>query len=608
MRIKRLELKQYEVIRDATLDDLSDVVVIAGPNGVGKTKIKNAICHIFQNGNPPNGCKVELEATNSEESTNWGNSSINLPNQSFWNIFTRGRRKVKTKSCLINIDAARQIESIQFQQYNLNQIGDPTAEEVGYDYSAHRVKDRFADICQTLHREKSKLVTSLGRDAYDQFRSSSATNQVTLSRPTDFTKEFEELFSKLLYPKVMEPIEIGSPTIQYHDVDGNLRNFDELSSGEQAVIVLAFDILLQKPSDSVVLIDEPELHLHPELSFRLLKVLSSIGERNQFFLFTHSTDIIGIGFETGVHFIRPRHTVPTGNQAIKIDHSNLQELNSIPNLREAIGMLSLGKKLLFVEGTGDSIDRNVFATLAKTSKIDLAIVPSDSCDNVNNMASIADTLAKGVFGIELFMVRDRDSLTDSEVGVFAKKSNNRLLFLPCYHIENIFLDSKAIEHIAKKLSASKRPTHLEIEEKLKEFAEQQLNDCVIRYVTSEARFNAGNLDISPKKKLDQSASVDDLKSAINGRKNEMLNETSTIFSDQNIEQRIEYWHAKLSTSIATGWSKDAQSLFYGKSILAQMTNWIFGARKVSIWEEIIKDDSVECLNTIKPLKEILEKI
>lgn len=65
MRIKELKINNYEVIRQADLEDLSNFVVIAGPNGVGKTKIKNAIVHIFQNnGNPPPGSSVILEATN----------------------------------------------------------------------------------------------------------------------------------------------------------------------------------------------------------------------------------------------------------------------------------------------------------------------------------------------------------------------------------------------------------------------------------------------------------------------------------------------------------------------------------------------------------------
>lgn len=85
MRIKELHLKNWQVIRQADFADLSDFVVVAGPNGVGKTKIKEAIVHIFQNnGNPPTGSAVILEATNEDEIKAWGASQVSLPQPSFW--------------------------------------------------------------------------------------------------------------------------------------------------------------------------------------------------------------------------------------------------------------------------------------------------------------------------------------------------------------------------------------------------------------------------------------------------------------------------------------------------------------------------------------------
>lgn len=102
MRIKELHLNNWMVIRQADFEDLSDFVVIAGPNGVGKTKIKDAIVHIFlNNGNPPAGSKVVLEATNSDERTAWQADEVTLPQQSFWNFASKNNKRIKTKSRLI---------------------------------------------------------------------------------------------------------------------------------------------------------------------------------------------------------------------------------------------------------------------------------------------------------------------------------------------------------------------------------------------------------------------------------------------------------------------------------------------------------------------------
>lgn len=609
MKIQKLHLKNFQVIRDIELDDLSDFVVIAGPNGVGKTKIKDAICNIFQNnGNPPAGSKVILEATSDEEVSNWGSRVVELPNTGFWNFVSRSRRKIKTKTRLIQIDSARQIESITFQQINFSQIGNPENEEAGNEYTSQRIKDRFADICSMLHRTKLKLLTDLGKDANEKLNSNSSAGEVSVARRPDPTKPFEDIFGQLLYPKKMTPIEVGSSTLQYYDEKEEIRPFDHLSSGEREVIVLTFDILLQHPSDCIILIDEPEIHLHPELTFRFIKVLKSIGERNQFFLFTHSTDIISSSFETGIHFIRPKSKITEGNQALRIDLSNIEDLLLIPNLREAIGMLSLGKKLLFIEGVNTSIDRNVFSTVAKSTKLDLALVPSESSNNINNLSLICETLQKGIFGIDLFMVRDRDSVTDEEVEIYTKKSAGKLIFLPFRHIENTFLVPEALLRVSQKINPSSSKTLDEIKAKLVNLAKQQINKCVISYVTNEIRFKAGNLDTTPKTALGTTASSEDIINVINEQKDIRLKNYSENFSKSFISQRVNDWHKKLSDSIAGGWSEDARKYFSGKEILNQLQQWLIGSKSPILWEQMVNDENQECIKATQPLKEILESI
>lgn len=606
MRIRQLILNNHQVIREATFAELNDFVVIAGPNGVGKTKIKDAICYIFQNsGNPPPESSVTLEATNEEERTNWGSESVNLPNNSFWSYITLSRRKIKTQARLIQIDSARQIETIEFQQINFDQIGNPEEETVNHDYGYTKIRDRFSDICNTLKREKAKLLTDYGLEANEKFKSSET---VQLQRKEDPTQKFEEIFHELLYPKKMVSIRHNSLTIQYLDENEELRPFSELSSGEKEVIVLAFDVLLQNPSDSVILIDEPELHLHPELSFRLVKVLKSIGERNQLFLFTHSTDIISNSFETGVYFIRPRSKVTEGNQVVRVDLQNIDELLQIPNLRNTIGMLSLGKKLLFVEGTNTGIDRNVFATLAKSYKFDLAIIPSESCQNINNLANISQTLQKGIFGIELYMVRDRDSLTEEEITIYSTKSENKLIFLPYYHIENAFLVSEAIFQIREELNTGNSITAEQIKEKLAELAKKQINFCINLYVSNEIRFKAGNLDVSVDFRIDESTTSDNIITGINNKKNSKLQEYANMFSDEFIKERVNYWKQKLEDSLVNGWSEDARKLFYGKALLNQIQQYVFGAKVINLWEHIVNSEHQTCVEAVKDLRKIINEI
>lgn len=607
MRIKELTLNKWNVIREAHFENLSDFVIIAGPNGVGKTWIKEAIVYIFRNnGSPPPGSKVVLESTNQEELDTWKTKEFTLPQNFFTSILHRQNKRLKTKSKLIQIDANRSIDSLNFGQLTFAQIGNPEEEMVGYDYGYNLVKDRFKDICQTLLRLKSKEVMAVYNEYYKNLDPSS--NSITLGKFPDPTEKYIQIFGQLLYPKKMRPIDINSSTIEFYDEDGDIRNFPQLSSGEKEVVILTFDILTQNPSDCIILIDEPEVHLHPELMFRLIKVLKSIGEKNQFFLFTHSADIIGNSLDTGIHFIRPKSRIVTGNQVIRIDENNIEGFKNIPNIRETIGMVSIGKKLLFVEGDNTSIDRNIFATIAKASKIDMAIIPSNSCSNINNMSLICDTLEKGLFGIELFMVRDRDGLTKEQIDNFILKSKGRIIFLPFYHIENAFLDPQAISIVAKKVLLNSAQSLNEIEDKLIELAKDQINHVITLYVKSEIYFAAGNFDVSPKIDLNKSTPISDIKNAINQRKTELLKQYNTTFNEAYIETRLTYWKSLLENSIKSGWSNEAKKHFIGKRMIKELQSWMFGTKSILLWEHIINTEEEVCRNAYKELTDIINKI
>jgi predicted ATPase len=68
----------------------------------------------------------------------------------------------------------------------------------------------------------------------------------------------------------------------------------EMSGGERAVFPLIFDFAYWTIHNSIILIDELELHLHPPLQQGLLKALRSLGKNNQFIITTHSEAVTSI--------------------------------------------------------------------------------------------------------------------------------------------------------------------------------------------------------------------------------------------------------------------------------------------------------------------------
>lgn len=101
-------------------------------------------------------------------------------------------------------------------------------------------------------------------------------------------------------------IDESSPTRELRVVNEPMQlQVEELSDGERSLVVLGFDIgrrLAQlNPSDptpttngqGVVLIDEIDLHLHPQWQRRIIASLTSAFPRIQFIATTHSPQVIG---------------------------------------------------------------------------------------------------------------------------------------------------------------------------------------------------------------------------------------------------------------------------------------------------------------------------
>ena len=90
--------------------------------------------------------------------------------------------------------------------------------------------------------------------------------------------------------------------------DGESLPLESLSSGEQHELVLHYDLLFRVPSNTIVLIDEPELSLHIAWQKRFLSdLLKIIGVANfDAVVATHSPYVVGEREELMVGLGDPR--------------------------------------------------------------------------------------------------------------------------------------------------------------------------------------------------------------------------------------------------------------------------------------------------------------
>lgn len=118
---------------------------------------------------------------------------------------------------------------------------------------------------------------------------------------------------------------------------------DDASSGEKEIINFIFGILSLNINNGIILIDEPELHLHPKWQKFLLNILKGLAREtnNQFIISTHSTSFIDA--ESLESIIR---IYKNGNGSSKI-----AEPNSTFDLKDTVHIINQtnNEKIFFAE-------------------------------------------------------------------------------------------------------------------------------------------------------------------------------------------------------------------------------------------------------------------
>lgn len=117
---------------------------------------------------------------------------------------------------------------------------------------------------------------------------------------------------------------------------GTVVPFNDLSAGEKEVFfVLAF-FLRHDVGSAVILIDEPELHPHPEPGRTLLQQMMTIREGNQIWVATHNPEIVDEAGRDRVVYISRN---PSTHDAVVAEAAD--EAAAVTALRDFFGFQDL---------------------------------------------------------------------------------------------------------------------------------------------------------------------------------------------------------------------------------------------------------------------------
>lgn len=506
MRIKALSIRNAPPIQRFEAEELSDVVVLAGPNGVGKTRLIETILQHLRGASTNPDIFGVIEATSKQERAEWGKTELDMSQPADMDILRanlqRNRRRSNLTSTVLNFESDRTIQNVQAFAFSWD-LPDPLAEEISWDFSLGYWKNRWQDTLHSLFRIIEHQNQGIASQAKRLKREGRAEMKLNFSDPMD---PFKNVFAQLLAPKELVDPSARQQTLEYR-VNGQEFNIASLSSGEREVVNVAFDFLLRRPQHCVVFFDEPELHLHPELSYRLIQVLQTIGVQNQFILSTHSPDIITASLDRSVIFLSPPHDLADGtpaNQAIPVNEND-ETNKALRLLGHSVGIIALGKKIVLVEGEHSSLDKQAYGAITRNRYPSLVLVPSGGKHLIQSFDLIQrSVLNKTIWGVAFYMLCDGDSApanTGSPGG-----TDDRLRVLPRYHLENYFLDEDIWKDVFAEMETgdSWLLDSKAIRQRLRDEARSLVSYATALHTASSLRMEAGNVDMMPKNCHDKS--------------------------------------------------------------------------------------------------------
>lgn len=303
MKIEKVHIKNIKGIKDLELsfkkdDKILDLIVLAGINGSGKTTILEAIKDFFYNTN--------VNYSNLEK------SNVNL--DIFFEDFEKNKIEEAEKSSIDNYEHKLQDFFSALQSYNFYRKN-------SNDYYQNQIAKRF-DIppkiiygpaenkfeeIQTYSTTLSieyEFINTINSNVIRDIPSYIATRRnylatieedLTMKEITNkVVNEINDIFNILELDVKLKGFSKDEKTMPiFENSAGEEFDINDLSSGEKQLFLRTLSIKMLEPKNSIILIDEPELSLHPKWQQRIVEVYKKIGENNQIIVATHSPHILG---------------------------------------------------------------------------------------------------------------------------------------------------------------------------------------------------------------------------------------------------------------------------------------------------------------------------
>ncbi len=333
-------------------------------------------------------------------------------------------------------------ELVQGINLNLDQNSQAHSQHALYNYS-----NKYANV-------KSEMATGFIRELLAEKAGT------TDASARGLTETLKELFLTFFPGKEFlgpTPTVDGRVEFPVRTANGNIHDLDELSSGEKEILYGYLRIRSSAPNNSIILLDEPELHLNPRLIRNLPEFYRKhLGAElnNQLWLVTHSDALLREAM--GKPGFNVFHMFPCGQDGGK---GQLRELKASEDLdlamADLVGDLAAykpdGTAILF-EGGGDTdFDQSIVARLFAKEVAGINLLSGSNKARVEALHDVLNrAYSKGDLPIRFFAITDKDA-DERE----PPKGLRRYQW-DVYHIENFLLEQEFVAAAVNAIEPSRR--------------------------------------------------------------------------------------------------------------------------------------------------------
>jgi hypothetical protein len=437
-----------------------------------------------------------------------------------------------------------------------------TTEQQGSQHALYNYAGKYTNI-------KTEMASSYVREILGQ--QAGATASLTES----LIATLKELFATFFPGKEflgIAPTADGRLLFPVRTEGGLRHDINDLSSGEKEVLYGYLRLYSLSPRHSVLLIDEPELHLNPRLVQGLPQFYQKhIGRAldNQIWLLTHSDAMLREALITEdasvFHMLPPGGVVSAENQIRAVQAAEEAE-HALIDLVGDLATYKPGAKVVVFEGGGDSeFDIHMVATLFPEFEKSVNAISGGNKARVRNLHALLDAARqRGIFPAKVFSIADRDS--DQ-----LESAPDSALLWDVYHIENYLLEPNYILQATHDLlgRSTTMATADEVDSALLSCAREVLPGLILHRLRAEAHESLRSileLGLDPTAS-DIPASLNEAILRANNKLTELLDGPLSINSIRAGDTQV---RASLEADLASGhWKKT----FRGRDILKRYAGY-----------------------------------